>query len=70
MLTNNRKQDMTKTINLYEVRYYPAGSAVSQNVSRKCRILPYRKALAVIRRLKKSNVDAVIGSAWRINVAA
>lgn len=61
---------MTKTINLYEVRYYPSGSAVSQNVSRKCRILPYRKALAVIRRLKKSNVDAVIGSPWRVNVAA
>ena len=53
---------------LYEVRYYPAGSRVSQNVSRKCRVIPYRKALAVIRRLKKSGVDAVIGSPWRVNV--
>jgi len=61
---------MTKTINLYEVRYYPAGSAASRNVSRKGRILPYRHALAVIRRLKKAGVDAVIGSPWRVKVAA
>jgi len=61
---------MTKTINLYEVRYFPVGSGVSRNLSRKSRILPYRRALAVIRRLKKAGVDAVIGSPWRVNVAA
>lgn len=59
-----------KTINLYEVRYFPAGSAVSQNVSRKSRILPYRKAQAIVRRLKKSGVNACIGSPWRVAVRA
>lgn len=52
--------------NLYEVRYFPAGSAVSRNLSRKGRILPYRRALAVIRRLKRAGVDAVLGSPWRV----
>jgi len=60
---------MTKTRNLYEVRFFPAGSGVSRNLSRKGRILPYRRALAVIRRLKAAGVDAVIGSPWRVNVA-
>lgn len=59
---------MLKTINLYEVRYFPAGSAVSRNVSRKSKILPYRKAQAIVRRLKGAGVDAVIGSPWRVNV--
>lgn len=57
-----------KTINLYEVRYFPAGSAVSQNLSRKSRILPYRKAQAIVRRLKMAGVDAIIGSPWRIKI--
>lgn len=52
--------------NLYEVRYFPTGSAYSRNLSRKSRILPYRRALAVIRRLKRSGVDAVLGSPWRV----
>lgn len=52
--------------NLYEVRYFPAGSAYSRNLSRKSRILPYRHALAVIRRLKRAGVDAVLGSPWRV----
>lgn len=51
--------------NLYEVRYFPAGSAYSRNLSKHGRILPYRRALAVIRRLKRSGVDAVLGSPWR-----
>ena len=59
-----------KTINLYEVRYFPAGSAFSQNVSRKSRILPYRKAQAIVRRLKKAGVNACIGSPWRVTVRA
>jgi len=58
---------MNKTINLYEVRYY-TGSGYSQNLSRKSRILPYRKAQAVVRRLKKAGVDAVIGSPWRVRI--
>lgn len=61
---------MTKTVNLYEVRYYPSTSGVSRMVGRKSRILPYRRALAVVRRLKKAGVDAVIGSPWRVNVPA
>ncbi len=61
---------MTKLINLYEVRYFPAGSDVSRNLSRKSRILPYRKAQAVVRRLKAMGVDAVIGSPWRVRVEA
>ena len=61
---------MNKTVNLYEVRYFPAGSGISRNLSRKCRILPYRKAQAVVRRLKQAGVDAVIGSPWRVNVGA
>ena len=61
---------MTKTINLYEVRYFPEGSGVSRNLSRKSRILPYRKAQAIVRRLKQAGVDAVIGSPWRIRVSA
>lgn len=56
---------MIKTINLYEVRFFPQGSGVSRNLSRKGRILSYRNAQAVVRRLKKSGIDAVIGSPWR-----
>ncbi len=52
--------------NLYEVRYFPAGSAYSRNLSKHGRILPYRRALAVIRRLKRAGVDAVLGSPWRV----
>jgi hypothetical protein len=59
---------MSKTINLYEVRVFPVGSYVSRNLSRKSRILPYRTAQAIVRRLKKSGVDAVIGSPWRVNI--
>jgi hypothetical protein len=59
-----------KTINLWEVRYFPSGSGVSRNLSRKSRILPYRKAAAVVRRLKHAGVDAVLGSPWRVKVAA
>lgn len=59
-----------KTINLYEVRFFPAGAGVSRNLSRKGRILPYRKAQSIVRRLKQAGVDAIIGSPWRVNVAA
>ena len=59
---------MTKTINLYEVRVFPHGSGFSRNLSRKSRILPYRTAQTIVRRLKKSGVDAVIGSPWRVNI--
>lgn len=59
-----------KTVNRYEVRYFPKHSGVSQRVGNKCRLLEYRRALAVIRRLKAAGVDAVIGSPWRIRVAA
>jgi hypothetical protein len=58
-----------KTTNLYEVRYYPTNNAISQRIGNKCRLVAYRKAQAIVRRLKKSGVDAVVGSAWRINVA-
>ncbi len=61
---------MPQLINLYEVRYFPAGCGVSRNISRKGRILPYRKAQAVVRRLKQAGVDAVIGSPWRVRVEA
>jgi hypothetical protein len=60
----------TQTIKLYEVRYFPAGSGVSKNISSKCRIVPFRKAQAIVKRLKKAGVDAVVGSAWRVNAAA
>ncbi len=55
-----------KTVNRYEVRYFPAGSATSRRVGNKCRVLEYRRAQAVVRRLKKAGVDATIGSPWRI----
>jgi hypothetical protein len=58
-----------KIVNLYEVRYFPAGSGISRNLSRKSRILPYRKAQAIVRRLKTAGIDAVIGSPWRVCVA-
>lgn len=61
---------MTKLVSLYEVRYFPYASGTSRNLSRKGRILPYRRALAVIRRLKRAGVDAVIGSPWRVRVGA
>ncbi len=59
-----------KTINLYEVRVFANGAGVSRNLSRKGRILPYRKAQAIVRRLKQAGIDAVIGSPWRVAVAA
>jgi hypothetical protein len=60
----------SKLINLYEVRVYSEGSAVSRNLSRKCRIVSYRKAQSIVRRLKKFGVDAVVGSPWKVRVAA
>lgn len=59
----------SKTVNLYEIRYFPAGAGTSRNLSHKGRILPYRKAQAIVRRLKTAGVDAVIGSPWRVCVA-
>lgn len=59
-----------KTVNRYEVRYFPAHSGVSQRVGLKCRVLEYRRALAVVRRLKKAGVDAIIGSPWKIRITA
>jgi hypothetical protein len=61
---------MIKTINLWEVRFFPQGSGFSRNLSRKSRILPYRTAQAVVRRLKKAGIDAVVGSPWRVNIEA
>ena len=58
-----------KTVMRYEVRHFPPHSGVSQRVGTKCRLLEYRRALAVVRRLKKAGVDATIGSPWRIRVA-
>lgn len=69
-INQEKTMQTTKMINLYEVRYFPVGSVVSRNLSRKSRVLSYRKAQAIVRRLKQTGVDAVIGSPWRVRVPA
>lgn len=59
-----------KTVSMYEVRYYPSDASYSKNVGRKCRLLPFRSAQAVVRRLKKAGVDAFVGQKFSIVKAA
>lgn len=57
-----------KISKLYEVRVFAPGSAFSRNLNRKCRIIPFRKAQAVARRLRRRGIDAVVGSPWSVKV--
>lgn len=57
----------TKMIYMYEVRYYPEVMTDSKMVGTKGRIVNYRKAQAIVRRLKKSGIMAIIGGRYRIN---
>jgi hypothetical protein len=47
-----------KKLNRYQVRHYPTPSAFSEIVGRFGTLHEYRHALAIVRRLKKSGVDA------------
>ena len=55
-----------KMIYMYEVRYYPGVMTDSVMVGRG-RLVNYRKAQAIVRRLKKSGIMAIIGGRYRTN---
>jgi hypothetical protein len=43
---------------LYSVRYYPEGKRFSEIVGHKYRLVSFRLAVKLVRRLKKSGIDA------------
>ena len=45
-----------KKVNMYEIRCYPSENGLSKGLGRKLRT--YKKACALVKRLKKSGVDA------------
>jgi len=49
---------MIKQVNRYEIRYYTETNLYSYYVGFKARLLPYKKAVKIINRLKKSGIDA------------
>ena len=65
--TTETEQNEMKTVNRYEVRYYPTPTAYSKYVGFKAKLLPYRDAVKVVRKLKKMGIDAFY-SKMEINV--
>lgn len=59
-----------KTVTRYDLRYYPSPTAYSKRVGFKARLLPYREAVKVVRKLKKMGVDAFYSkmeiNVWRV----
>lgn len=47
-----------KKVNRYEIRYYSNERAYSNYVGFKAKLLKFRDAVKVVKRLKKSGVDA------------
>lgn len=47
-----------KTINRYDIRHYPTSTAYSVRVGFKAKLLPYREAVKVVRKLKGMGIDA------------
>ena len=47
-----------KKVNRYAIRYYPNESAYSNYVGFKAKLLKFKDAVKVVKRLKKSGVDA------------
>ncbi len=55
------------TVNRYEIRYYPAPTSFSKYVGFKAKLLPFKKAVKVIRKLKSMGLDAFY-SKMEINI--
>lgn len=47
-----------KLVNMYDIRYYPDDFSFSKPVGYKRRLRRYSEAVRIVRRLKKSNVNA------------
>lgn len=53
---------MAEPRKLFSVRYFPSGCVFSVPVGHKARLLPYRQANRVAKRLKRSGVDVIVYS--------
>lgn len=49
---------MKNATNLYEVRYWPTPYAYSKQVGFKGKLVTFRQAQKIVKRLKKSGIDA------------